>query len=89
MCPLQVPYYGETGLNAGVMHMNLTRMKNFPGGGWIAANMRVFDTFKKKIKLADQDILNILFHKVIIIASQLGSWILVAYSMSFLWIRKE
>lgn len=68
MCPSQVPYYGKTGLNAGVMHMNLTRMKNFPGGGWIAANLKVFDIFKKKIKLADQDILNILFHKVIILS---------------------
>ena len=47
------------------MHMNLTRMKDFPGGGWIAANMKVFDTFKKRIKLADQDILNILFYKVL------------------------
>lgn len=69
MCPIQVPYYGKTGLNAGVMHMNLTRMKNFPGGGWIAANLKVFDIFKKKIKLADQDILNILFHKVAILFS--------------------
>ncbi|KAG0710148.1 Glucoside xylosyltransferase 1 [Chionoecetes opilio] len=58
-----VPYYGQTGLNAGVMHMNLTRMKNFPGKGWVSANMKVFNTFRKKIKLADQDILNILFHK--------------------------
>lgn len=64
MCSSQVPYYGETGLNAGVMHMNLTRMKDFPEGGWTAANMKVFDDFKNKIKLADQDILNILFHKV-------------------------
>lgn len=60
----QVPFYGKTGLNAGIMHMNLTRMKNFPDGGWTAANMKVFDTYRKKIKLADQDILNILFHKV-------------------------
>ncbi|XP_050714571.1 glucoside xylosyltransferase 1-like isoform X2 [Eriocheir sinensis] len=59
----KVPHYGNTGLNAGVMHMNLTRMKKFPGGGWTAANLKAFDTFKKRIKLADQDILNILFHK--------------------------
>lgn len=65
LCSLQVPYFGKTGLNAGVMHMNLTRMKYFPGGGWIAANLNAFDTFKTRIKLADQDILNILFHKVI------------------------
>lgn len=63
-CFLQVPFYGKSGLNAGVMHMNLTRMKHFPGGGWTAANLKAFDTFKRTIKLADQDILNILFHKV-------------------------
>ncbi|KAK4297399.1 hypothetical protein Pmani_030177 [Petrolisthes manimaculis] len=59
----KVPYYGKTGLNAGVMHMNLTRMKHFPEGGWIQANMKVFNNYKKLINLADQDILNILFHK--------------------------
>ncbi|XP_071538508.1 glucoside xylosyltransferase 2-like [Panulirus ornatus] len=59
----KVPFYGKTGLNAGIMHMNLTRMKNFPDGGWTAANMKVFDKYKKKLRLADQDILNILFHE--------------------------
>lgn len=59
----KVPFYGTSGLNAGIMHMNLTRMKDFPGGGWIPANMKVFDNYKKIIKLADQDILNILFNK--------------------------
>ena len=28
----QVPYYGESGLNAGVMLMDLNRMKRLPGG---------------------------------------------------------
>ncbi|CAL4058546.1 unnamed protein product, partial [Meganyctiphanes norvegica] len=60
----KVPYYGKTGLNAGIMHMNLTRMKSFPWGGWTPANMKVYDQYKKKIKLADQDILNILFNKL-------------------------
>ncbi|KAF2347421.1 Glycosyl transferase family 8, partial [Trinorchestia longiramus] len=59
----KVPYYGRTGLNAGVMHMNLTRMKTFPGGGWLEANMAVFDEYRDNITLADQDILNILFNK--------------------------
>ena len=27
----KVPYYGETGLNAGIMHMNLDRMRGIPG----------------------------------------------------------
>lgn len=60
----QIPFYGSSGLNAGIMHMNLTRMKSFPGGGWTPAVMKVFDDFRQKIKLADQDMLNILFHKV-------------------------
>lgn len=60
----QIPFYGSSGLNAGIMHMNLTRMKSFPGGGWTPAVMKVFDNFKQRIKLADQDMLNILFHKV-------------------------
>jgi len=60
----QIPFYGSSGLNAGLMHMNFTRMKNFPDGGWIEANMKVFDQYKQKIVLADQDILNILFNKV-------------------------
>ncbi|XP_068202667.1 glucoside xylosyltransferase 2-like [Palaemon carinicauda] len=59
----KIPFYGTSGLNAGVMHLNLTRLSDFPGGGWIPANMAAFDQYKKIIKLADQDILNILFHK--------------------------
>ena len=63
VCPLQVPYYGETGLNAGVMHMNLTRLRRYPGG-WVDATMQAYDTFKQDIVLADQDILNIVFSEV-------------------------
>ncbi|XP_037783291.1 glucoside xylosyltransferase 2-like [Penaeus monodon] len=59
----KIPFYGSSGLNAGIMHMNLTRLKSFPGGGWTPAVMKVFDNFKQRIKLADQDMLNILFHK--------------------------
>ncbi|XP_064109880.1 glucoside xylosyltransferase 2-like isoform X1 [Macrobrachium nipponense] len=59
----KVPFYGTSGLNAGIMHLNLTRLSTFPDGGWIPANMKVFEQYKKIIKLADQDILNILFHK--------------------------
>jgi hypothetical protein len=58
-CP-QVPYYGETGLNAGIMHMDLTRMRALPDG-WTGATMAMHDKYKARIKLADQDILNILF----------------------------
>ena len=57
----KVPHYGSTGLNAGIMHMDLNRMRDIPDG-WTRANMAMHDKFKSKIKLADQDILNILFH---------------------------
>jgi len=57
----KVPYYGATGLNAGIMHMDLKRMRDIPDG-WTRATMAMHDKFKPKIKLADQDILNILFH---------------------------
>jgi len=57
----KVPHYGDTGLNAGIMHMDLKRMRKIPDG-WVGANMAMHDKFKNKIKLADQDILNILFH---------------------------
>lgn len=75
---IQVPFYGETGLNAGIMHMDLDRMRDIPDG-WTRANMAMHDKFRTRIKLADQvriarspsdlynflifqDILNILFH---------------------------
>ena len=58
---VQVPFYGETGLNAGIMHMDLDRMRDIPDG-WTRANMAMHDKFRTRIKLADQDILNILFH---------------------------
>lgn len=56
----KVPFYGETGLNAGIMHMDLKRMRKIPDG-WSGATMAVHDKYKANIKLADQDILNILF----------------------------
>jgi len=56
-----VPYYGDTGLNAGIMHMDLDRMREMEGG-WTQTNLDMFDKYKTMIKLADQDILNILFH---------------------------
>ena len=49
----KVPYYGETGLNAGIMHMDLARMRDIPDG-WTRANMAMHDKYRNKIKLADQ-----------------------------------
>ena len=64
----QVPFYGESGLNAGIMPMNFTRIRQLGqdgDGDWVDINMKIFDKYKSKIKLADQDILNILFNEVI------------------------
>ncbi|RXG67460.1 hypothetical protein Avbf_08015 [Armadillidium vulgare] len=59
---LKIPYYGKTGLNAGLWMMNLTRMKTFPGG-WIETCLEVYNEHKTNINLADQDIANIIFSK--------------------------
>jgi len=56
----KVPYYGENGLNAGVMLMHLDRMRAIPGW-WLGATIAIHDEYKERLKLADQDILNILF----------------------------
>ena len=55
----KVPHYGETGLNAGIMHMDLARMRDIPDG-WTRANMAMHDKYKKQIKLADQVIMEII-----------------------------
>ncbi|XP_042210652.1 glucoside xylosyltransferase 1-like [Homarus americanus] len=68
----KLPYYGKTGLNAGVMLLNITRMKSFPEGGWMPALIKVFDRIKKKMKLADQDIINVLFSKYPELMYELG-----------------
>ena len=53
----KVPHYGQTGLNAGIMHMDLARMRDIPDG-WTRATMAMHDKFKKQIKLADQVIVS-------------------------------
>ena len=57
--PGQVPYYGQTGLNAGVMLMDLQAMKQWQPG-WTRTCMAVADRFKQDIKLADQVIMEIM-----------------------------
>lgn len=53
------PYYGDLGVNSGVMLMNLTRMRNFK---WEQHIMPIFKEYRLKLVWGDQDILNILFH---------------------------
>ena len=58
----RTPYYGKTGLNAGIMLYNLTRLEEFPNTfykSWSHAYRSM-----KIVNLADQDILNALFSKV-------------------------
>ncbi len=53
------PYYGLTGLNSGVMLMNLTRMRAFD---WTNKIVPLYREYKTKITWGDQDLINILFH---------------------------
>lgn len=53
------PYYGELGVNSGVMLMNLTRMRSF---GWERYLLPILHEYKLKMTWGDQDIINIIFH---------------------------
>lgn len=53
------PYYGNLGVNSGVMLMNLTRMRQF---GWEKYVVPIYQEYKSKIVWGDQDIINIVFH---------------------------
>ena len=63
----QFPYSGEAGLNAGLLLMNLTRLRDaFPGRGWLPEIQAVVDQYPREdLIYGDQDILNVMFHKVI------------------------
>lgn len=70
------PYWGETGLNSGVMLMNLTRMRNakFVTGErsketnqvelvpWNEVLLPLYNKYRYNITWGDQDLLNIIFH---------------------------
>uniref|UniRef100_A0AAG5DQY3 UDP-D-xylose:beta-D-glucoside alpha-1,3-D-xylosyltransferase n=1 Tax=Anopheles atroparvus TaxID=41427 RepID=A0AAG5DQY3_ANOAO len=53
------PYYGELGVNSGVMLMNLTRMREFR---WEEHILPIFREYRLQLVWGDQDILNVLFH---------------------------
>ncbi|ROL48372.1 Glucoside xylosyltransferase 1 [Anabarilius grahami] len=55
------PYYGKTGVNSGVMLMNMTRIraKLFK---WADLLMPLLHKYKLNITWGDQDLLNIIFH---------------------------
>lgn len=54
----QHPYYGQLGVNSGVMLMNLTRMREFK---WNRYMLPLYKEYKLKITWGDQDLINILF----------------------------
>ena len=68
---VEVPFYGETGLSAGVMLFNLTRIRALTDLSWTREVMAIFDEYRNKIVYADQDILNIFFSKVCVTISPL------------------
>lgn len=53
------PYYGQLGVNSGVMLMNLTRMRQFK---WEEHVLPIHKEYKLRITWGDQDIINILFY---------------------------
>jgi len=53
------PFYGQLGVNSGVMLMNLTRMRKF---NWEQHVFPIFKEYKLRITWGDQDIINILFY---------------------------
>ncbi|XP_046380185.2 glucoside xylosyltransferase 1-like [Haliotis rufescens] len=53
------PYYGELGLNSGVMLMNLTRLRE---SVWLPSLIEYYKEYKLKIAWGDQDLINIYFH---------------------------
>lgn len=53
------PYYGETGLNSGVMLMNLTRLRD---SKWLQSMHNYYKEYRLKITFGDQDLINIYFH---------------------------
>ena len=57
----RIPYYGlpGTGLNAGVILMNLTRLRALPGGSFTGAVRSIWDKYgDQNLFYADQDIIN-------------------------------
>uniref|UniRef100_A0A3Q4AFY2 Glucoside xylosyltransferase 1 n=1 Tax=Mola mola TaxID=94237 RepID=A0A3Q4AFY2_MOLML len=64
------PFYGKTGINSGVMLMNMTRMRHMffkndmtsVGLRWEELLMPLLQKYKLNITWGDQDLLNIIFH---------------------------
>lgn len=55
----EIAYFVRSGVNSGVMLMNLTRMRKFK---WVDYVVPIYKEYKLKITWGDQDIINIIFH---------------------------
>ncbi|XP_052674405.1 glucoside xylosyltransferase 2-like [Crassostrea angulata] len=53
------PYYGELGVNSGVILMNLTRIR---ASTWPTSIIKYHKEYKLKMTYGDQDLMNIYFH---------------------------
>ncbi|XP_021373710.1 glucoside xylosyltransferase 2-like isoform X2 [Mizuhopecten yessoensis] len=53
------PFYGELGVNSGVMLMNLTRIRQ---SQWLRSLKEYYKEYKLKITWGDQDLINIYFY---------------------------
>jgi UDP-xylose:glucoside alpha-1,3-xylosyltransferase len=56
---LSYPYFGSSGINSGVLMMNLTRMRQF---NFKLKIYPIYKQYRDRILLIDQDILNIMFY---------------------------
>ncbi|GAV06262.1 hypothetical protein RvY_16280-2 [Ramazzottius varieornatus] len=55
----RTPYVGASGLNDGVIPMNLNRMRRF---GWADKVLAAYEKYESDLKLIDQDFVNIVLH---------------------------
>ena len=53
--------FAGVGLNAGVMLVNVTRMRRMSGGGFTGAVRWITSRYRDHLYFADQDILNAIF----------------------------
>ena len=53
------PYYGERGVNSGVMLMNIAKMRELD---WVDRMIEYHKEYKLRITWGDQDLINIFFH---------------------------
>ena len=53
----RIPFYGlpGTGLNGGVILMNLTRLRALPGGGFTGTVRSIWDEYKGNLPFPDQE----------------------------------